>query len=178
MVEPGNGFEINSSGQRIYTATKNVTVRAVIGAGEQFFRAADRRQPSTKKIWNIARKDAAVARALYHYARSEDVVELRKVVEEIMVDTDCNAITRTRKIGFKEWLNQRWTEPEVTISKMEEAYALLHNSLMLGDQALHCMPFADRPQATKFQVFGAPMSLQEARDIVRTILMKWVGLKA
>ncbi|WP_220209534.1 hypothetical protein [Reticulibacter mediterranei] len=107
VIEPGSDFEVNSSGQRISTATKDLTIRAVIAAGDTFLRAADRKQPSTKKIWNIARRDATVARALYHYAKSEDVVELRKVVEEIMVDTDTRSATRTGKIRSREWLHQR-----------------------------------------------------------------------
>ncbi|GHO98852.1 hypothetical protein KSF_089000 [Reticulibacter mediterranei] len=61
---------------------------------------------------------------------------------------------------------------------MEEAYALLHNSLMLGEQALHCMSFADETQANRFKASGTTMSLQEARDILHTILTKWVTTKA
>ena len=131
-----------------------------------------KQQPSTKKIWNIARRNVPVARALYHYAKSEDLVELRKVIEEIMTDTYTS--TKKGRIRFDHWNQQKWTEPEIGMSKMEELWAFLHNPQMSHDQALHSEPFSIPQQANKFKALGSTMSLQEARDIVHTLLMKWL----
>lgn len=172
-VEHGTDYEIDISGKRVYTAIRDVAVRAVIGTSQTFFQNADKKQPSTKKLWNIARKDGAVARALFHYSRSEDLVELRKVVEEVMVDTYIRPATKTGKIRFDDWNKQHWTMPEIGTSKMDEFWALLHNPLILGDQALHCMPLASISQANQFKTSGTSMSIQEAKDIVQDLLLKW-----
>lgn len=87
MIEPGVDYTVDSSGQRVSTATRVVPIRVVLSYGHDYFRTADKQKPSIKKIWNLARRNASVARALYHYTKSEDVVELRKVIEEIIDDT-------------------------------------------------------------------------------------------
>jgi hypothetical protein len=112
--------------------------------------------------------------ALYYYEKSEDLVELRKVIEEIMKDTFTGTRQKKDQVPFREWNKQKWTEPEIPAIRMEEAYALLHNTLLLGEQALHSLAFADRAQANKFTTSSPAMPLSEARDIVHTILMKWV----
>src|SRR5438876_5216576 len=87
VVEQGSDYEEDGAGKRVYTSFRSIPARLVLTAGNDFFRKADRKQPSIKKIWNIARRNASVARALYHYEKSEELVELRKVIEEIMNDT-------------------------------------------------------------------------------------------
>jgi hypothetical protein len=177
VVEQGSDYEEDGVGKRIYTSFRSIPIRLVVTAGNDFFRQADRKQPSIKKIWNTARRNASVARALYHYEKSEDLVELRKVIEEIMNDTFTGTRQKKDNVPFREWNKQKWTEPEISAIKMEEAYALLHNSLLIGEQALHSLAFANRTQANKFTASGPAMPLPEARDVVHTILMKWVRLK-
>jgi hypothetical protein len=100
IIERGVDYNVDISGQRIYTASRVITWRAVIAAGHKYFRTADKQKPSTKKTWNIARSNASVARALYHYNKSEDLVELRKVVEEIMDDTYTGTRDKDGKFKF------------------------------------------------------------------------------
>lgn len=177
VVERGNDYEEDGAGKRVQSAFRGTSVRMVLTAGNAFFRQADRKQPSIKKIWNIARKNASVARALHHYEKSEDLVELRKVIEEIMNDTFTGTRTKKSSVPFGEWMKQKWTEPEISAIRMGEAHALLHNTLLLGEQALHSLAFADRTQAQHFTASGPAMPLPEARDIVHTILMKWISSK-
>ena len=174
VVEQGSDYEEDGAGKRFYTTSRSLSARVVLTTGNDFFRKADRKQPSIKKIWNIARRNASVARALYHYEKSEDLVELRKVIEEIMSDTFTKTRLKKGNIPLREWNKQKWTEPEIPVLKMEEAYALLHNPLLLGEQALHSVAFADKPQAHRFTTSGPGMLLTEARDVVHTLLMKWV----
>jgi hypothetical protein len=175
-VKPGSDYEINSSGQRAYSASKDITFRVRLTAGAPFYQTTSNQRPSTEKIWNIARSDAPVARVLHYYAELEDSVKLRKVVEEIMAETDADAATRKGKIRYPEWYAQNWAEPEIATIKIEEAVAFLHNPLLSGDQALHSEPFADTRQANKF--LGTTMSLPEATEIVHALLMKWVTSKS
>jgi hypothetical protein len=178
VVEQGSDYQEDGTGRRVYTSHRTIPVRFALTAGNNFFRTADRKRPSIKRIWNIARRNASVARAFYHYEKSADVVELRKVIEELMEDTYTGTIrTRTGTVPFGAWSRQLWTQPEIPMGKMEEAYALLHNSLLLGEQALHSMANADQVQANRFKASGTVMTLPEAREIVRTILMKWVASK-
>jgi hypothetical protein len=177
VVEQGSDYEEDGAGKRVYTSFRSIPIRFVLTAGNDFFRQADRKQPSIKKIWNTARRNASVARALYHYEKSEELVELRKVIEEIMNDTFTGTRPKKGNVPFGEWNKQKWTEPEISAVKMEEVYALLHNTLLLGEQALHSLAFADRTQANKFTTSGPAMPLPEARDVVHAILMKWVRLK-
>ncbi len=178
IIERGVDYNVDISGQRIYTASRDIAVRFVLAAGHKYFRTADKQKPSAKKIWNIAKSNASVARALYHYAKSEDLIELRKVVEEIMADTYTTTGTKTGKIPFLDWNKQPWKEPEIPESKMEELWAFLHNPQMSHDKALHSVPFSNTQQANKFKTLGSSMSLQEARDIIHTLLMKWLKSKS
>ena len=172
VFDAGTDFEIDSSGQRVYTGLNDLNSKTVIGAGDTYFRAADRKRPSTKKVWNIARKNPPVARTLYHYARSREVVELRKVIEEIFKDTYTG--TKEGMIRFEDWKKQRRLTTNIVLSKMEELWAFLHNSEMSHDQALHSVASSSTQQANKFKALGSTMSLQEARDIVHALLMEWL----
>jgi hypothetical protein len=170
----GIDFEIDASGQRVYTAQHDLKMRAGVKSDIKFLRSADRQRPSTKKVWNIARKNPAAARALYHYAKSREVVELRKVIEEIVKDT----YTGTKKgiIKFEDWKKQRRLTTNIVLSKMEELWAFLHNPEMSHDQALHSVASSSTQQANTFKALGSIMTLQEARDIVHTLLMEWLKL--
>ena len=57
---------------------------------------------------------------------------------------------------------------------MEELWAFLHNPEMSHDQALHSVAFSSTQQANTFKALGSTMTLQEARDIVHTLLMEWL----
>ncbi len=85
--------------------------------------------------------------------------------------------TKKGKIPFDDWNKQGCTEPEIGKSKMEEFWAWLHNEL-LNKQSLHSEPFSSIQQANKFKALGSTMSLQEARDIVHTLLLKWLDPKS
>ena len=178
VTQRGSDYQVDSTGKRIYTSSRSIGLRFVLTAGKKYFRSSDKQPPSLKKIWNLARRDDAVARALYSYEKSADIVELRKVIEELIDDMYTGTRPGSGKVSFRAWNNLRWTEPEVPMMKMEEAYALLHNPLMLGEQSLHSVANADLAQASRFKASGKLMTLQEARDIVHTILMKWVASKA
>jgi hypothetical protein len=177
IIERGVDYNVDISGQRIYTASRDIAARFVLAAGHKYFRTADKQKPSTKKIWNIARSNASVARALYHYTKSEDLVELRKAVEEIMDDTYTGTRDKDGKFKFPDWNKQKWSEPEILASKMYELWAFLHNAEMSHDRALHSVAFSNTQQANKFKAHGSTMSLQEARDIIHTLLIKWLKSK-
>lgn len=132
VIDPGIDFEIDASAQRAYTAVLDLNMLAIIGAGDPSFRAADRQRPSTKKVWNIARKNPPVARALYHYAiaNQEDRVNLNKVREEIEKD-----------IGYPQlvqWIGQR---------TMNEFKQWAHNAYVSGSQARHSLAGSDLNKA-------------------------------
>lgn len=175
-VKLGSDYEITSSSQRAYSASKDIVIRARLTAGAPFYQASSNQQPTTEKIWNVAGRNAPVARVLHYYAELENPVKLRKVIEEIMAETDTEAATRKGNIHYREWYAQNWSEPEITTSKLEEIIAFLHNPLLSGDQALHSEPLADTKQATKF--LGTTMSLPEVREIVHVLLMKWITSKS
>ena len=174
--QPGSDYEINESGQRAYSASKDIAVRVRLTAGAPFYQTTGNQRPSTGKIWHIARSDAPVARVLHYYAEGEKPTQLRKVFEEIMAATDVNAATRKGKLHYSEWFKQRWAEPEIATRKLEEAVAFLHNPLLSGDLALHSEAQADTKQADMF--LGTTMSSPEAREIFHVLLMKWVTSKS
>lgn len=86
--------------------------------------------------------------------------------------------TKKGRILFPDWNKQKWTEPEILESKMDELWAFLHNPEMSHDQALHSVAFSNAQQANKFKTLGSTVSLQEARDISHTIFMKWLKSKS
>jgi hypothetical protein len=174
-VTLGSDYDITSSGQRVYSASKDASCLFRLTAGAPFYQTTSDQRPSTEKIWHIARSDAPVARALHYYAELENPMKLRKVIEEIMAATDTNASTRRGNIHYPEWYTQHWTEPEIATIKIEEAVAFLHNPLLSGDKALHTEPFADTRQAARFP--GSTMSVPKATDIVHALLMKWITSK-
>ena len=81
------------------------------------------------------------------------------------------------KVNFPVWNNQKWTEPEVGQSKMEEFWRWLHNSYMSGEKALHSEALSNKQQAMTLKASGPIMLQQEALDITRTLLMKWIAQK-
>jgi hypothetical protein len=142
VFDPGIDFEIDSSGQRVYTGLNDLKSKTVIAAGDTYFRAADRKRPSTKKVWNIARKNPAVARALYHYASAnqEDRDNLNKVREEIEKD-----------IGYQrlvQWVSQR---------TVDEFQQWVHNAYISGGKARHALAKSDLNKAKAVGI--KPMSL-------------------
>jgi hypothetical protein len=175
-VKPGSDYEINTSGQRVSSASKDVVTRVRITAGAPFYQTTSNQQPSTEKIWNVARSDAQVARVLHYYSELENLVNIRKIFEEIIFETDVDAAKRKNKIHYSEWYAQKWAEPEIATRKIEEAVAFLHNPLLSGDQALHSEPFADIRQANKF--LGTTMSLAEVAEIAHVLLVKWITSKS
>lgn len=177
VQESGIDYNVDASGHKVYTATRSISTRLVLTAGNTYFRNADKQKPTTKKLWNMARTQGSVARVFYHYTKSEDLVELRKVIEEIVADTSVITGRNTGKIKFDDWNNQKWTEPEIKQHKMKECWIWLHNRYLSNDQALHSESFSNIRQATTLKTLGSTMSLQEARDIVHTLLLKWVKSK-
>jgi hypothetical protein len=132
VFDTGTDFEIDASGHRAYTAIHDLKMRVVLGAGDKFLRTVDRQQPSTKKIWNIARKNPAVARALYHYAiaNQEDRVNLNKVREEIEKDISYQLLVQL--------LGQR---------TMNEFQQWVHNAHISGSKARHSIAMSDLNKA-------------------------------
>jgi hypothetical protein len=132
VIEPGIDYEIDVSGYRVYTGLLDLNSKTVIGAGDTFFRVADRKKPSTKKVWNIARKNPAVARTLYHYASAsqDDRDNLNKVREEIEKDVGYTQLVH--------WVGQ------ITI---EEFQQWVHNAYVSGGKARHALAKSDLNKA-------------------------------
>jgi len=132
VIERGTDYEIDASRRRAYTAILDVGMRVVVGAGHSFFRAADRQRPSTKKVWNITRKNPAVARAFYHFASAnqKDRDNLNKVREEIEKDIGYNKLV--------QWVGQR---------TMDEFQQWAHNAYISGSNARHALARSDLNKA-------------------------------
>lgn len=161
--------------QGIKVATKDITVLGKVQAPPEHFRGADKQSPTMRRIWRIARRTPPVARALFYFAHQEDVVNnLRKVLEEIMMDTYKGSLPPSGKPGFKSWINQGWTEPEVGKTKMEDIVAWIHNSDLSGDKALHSEAYVDKKQATVVKSHGI-ITFSDVTDTIHTLLIKWIS---
>ncbi|HYT43715.1 MAG TPA: hypothetical protein VEP90_15355 [Methylomirabilota bacterium] len=106
------GKIINSiNGNKTFTVTKTIQTRIIVQARYEEFEEADKQPYTGMEIWNIARNDEHVARALYYYAKAgnEDRYNLNKVREEI--EGDVGYGTLVKWIGefkieaFQEWAN-------------------------------------------------------------------------
>ena len=89
------------------------------------------------------------------------------------MDTYKGSLPPSRKPGFKSWINQGWTEPEVGKTKMEDIVAWIHNSDLSGDKALHSEAYVDKKQATVVKSHGI-ITFSDVTDTIHTLLIKWI----
>ncbi len=158
----------DDQGRKLKTTARDLTMRANITVGEDFLLAADTRSPTAVEIWRLARSSPPIARALYYYGKAQvdDTSNLRKVVEEIMVDT----YTGSRNPNFKEWKEQ-WPKNVGGRSKIENLWEWLNNAYVTGDKAAHS-PATSFQQSTNMFI-----STPEALDIIHTLLTIWLEEK-
>jgi len=177
IIPSHSGIPGRTKHERGIQTSKDISGLVKIQLPLKHFRDADKQPPTMRRIWRIARRNPPIARALFHYAHQEDVVNnLRKALEEIMTDTYQGTLPRSGKPKFDEWLKQGWPLSEVGMTKMKDLWAWLHNSDLSKDQALHSVAFVDKQQAITVKAHGS-MTLSDVTGIIRALLIKWISHK-
>ena len=149
-------------------ATRTIPVRVHLARPLKEYQDADKQPPKLKNIWREARRNPIIARACYYYGQPSDMLNLRKVIEEIAGDTYKGKPTTTSLVN--NWIQQKWTEPEIPVSRMFDVWHYLHNSY-ISEEGLHAIGQSSKLQANALQ---APLTSSDVRDAVHIIFTKWI----
>ena|SRR2546422_6327392 len=166
VTEPGIDVDVDAQGHRVYTATKGTRMRVIIAAGSDFFRDADKQSPSTKKIWDIAMNNSAVARALYYYAMAKQDAEgepgyIFNALQEIE-DHGGQAIGQWEPVKVRNL--RQWA----------------HNAHISRGKARHPVNKSD-PNKAQVIMQSLPSYdeiAKEAREFIYNLLMGWIQAKS
>ncbi len=164
-TEPGVEVDIDVQGQRVYTASRDIKARVVIGAGSDYFRDIDKQPLNAKKMWTIAMNTPSVARALYYYANAKPYAEgesgyLFNVLQEMEDDGGRN---------LPQW------KP-----KEEETFRQwAHNAHISGGKARHPLKKSatNRAQAVIQSMPSSDEIAKEAREFIDNLLVGWIQAK-
>ena len=154
LSRTNNLIYIDDHGNAVKTTNKDITFRANISAGEQYFQNADGQSPSIMETWGAARKYPEVEEAMRHYANQTNWFNLFKVYEVIEHDVD--------KAILNKWVQGR----------TEDFTYSANNARVSGYDARHSS--AKFPKASSRRT---AMSLPEGTEFVTNLLIQWLRTK-
>lgn len=154
LSRTNNLIYIDDHGNALKTTNKDITFRANISAGEQYFHNADGQSPSIMETWVAARKYPEVEETMRHYANQTNWFNLFKVYEVIEHDVD--------KATLNKWVQGR----------AEDFTYSANNARVSGYDARHSS--AKFPKASSRRT---AMSLPEATEFITNLLIQWLRTK-
>jgi hypothetical protein len=158
LDKAGNVIYLDDNGQLIQTTKSiNMSGRINVSAGVTYYQSTDAQQLSSMDIWLKAQSNPTVWEALQHYANPHNWFNLYKVYEVIKKDTTRLERNRTISRGtFDKLAGGRRFDFEESANKER------HSSL----------GYHPKPGITITY-----MSLQEAEEFVRGLLLLWLQSK-
>jgi len=114
-------------GKAFGEATHSISLRIGVTLSKEALEDADKQEPTAKKIWDLAMSNEHVARALFYFseAKGEDMKNLYKVYEEVMIDIKSSNISKQTVVEgkqismFEMWAN----DPSITGKSARHSWA-------------------------------------------------------
>ena len=79
------------------------------------------------------------------------------------------------ELNITDWIRiQKWTEPQISSSKMLDIWYYINNSYLSGDEAMHALGASSKQQANTLNV---PLTLSDVINVIHILITKWIRTK-